>query len=142
MKKRFLIVGIGLIVLVVIIFIVFSLSQKVNVITDKTEYLVGDNLRVKIKNNLRKNICLSSCYPYYLEKKEEDWESYSYGDCPETNLVENCIESGKVKAFELELPSFITDGLHRLAIPACLDCGIKQAFNEEQNFYSNDFIIK
>lgn len=142
MKKRFLIVFIGLIVLVVIIFIVvFSLFQKVNVITDKKEYQPGDNLRVKIKNNLGKNICLSSCYPYYFEKKEEGWESYPYGDCPDTNLVENCINPRQTKAFETVIPS-ITTGLYRLALPACLGCNLQEKFREDEWFYSREFIIK
>lgn len=141
-KKKYLVVACCLIVLVVIIFIVILLSQKVKVITDKKEYLAGDNLKVKIKNNLTKALCLSSCYPYYLEKKEENWKTYPYGDCPETNLVENCIGVGQLKSFELELPTFLSKGYHRLTIPACLNCGLRQSFKEDQKFYSNEFIVK
>lgn len=141
MKNKFLIVAIGLSVLVVIVFIVFSFFQKVKVITDKKEYLTSENLRVKIKNNLTKTICLSSCYPYYFEKKDGTWQSDHYEDCPNSNLVENCINPRQTKAFETVIPS-ITTGLYRLALPACLGCNLQEKFREDEWFYSSEFTIR
>ncbi len=144
-KKKFLIIGTGIAALVIIILIALLFPQKglVNVITDKNEYKLGDILKVKIENNLRKTICFSSCYPYYLEKKNGDWESYRYKDCSDENLVEICINSKKIKAFEITIPSsFVEAGTHRLTIPACIGCNSNGAFKEDQKLYSNDFIIK
>ena len=43
--------------------------------TDKTEYQPGENLKIKIKNNFKEQICFSSCYPYLLEKKNGEWKN-------------------------------------------------------------------
>ena len=83
----------------------------------------------------------SSCYPYYFEKKDGEWIGYDYENCPVSNLVENCINPKQAKAFEVVIPSIKT-GLHRLALPACLGCNIKDKFREDNWFYSNDFVIK
>ena len=70
-KKKFLIIGAGIAVLVIIALIVLLFPQKglVNVITDKSEYQLGGILKIKIENNSRKTVCFSSCYPYLFEKK-------------------------------------------------------------------------
>ena len=65
------IVAVGVMVLVLII-IIFAIGygarnqETAIVLTDKTEYTDGDIFKVKIENNLKKNVCFSSCYPYYL----------------------------------------------------------------------------
>lgn len=144
-KKNFLIIGIGLIALAAIILVAILTSPKVpeevNVITEKTEYKIGDIIKVKIENNLKKNICFSSCYPYYLEKKGEEWKSYNYMDCPDSDLVKDCIDSRQVKAFEL-IAHPIEEGLHRLAISVCIGCNLDEVFREDQKFYSNEFIVR
>lgn len=109
--------------------------------TDKTEYQPGDTLKVKIKNSLRKNISFSSCYPYYLERKNEKWESYKYAECQKLNGNGHYIAPGQEKAFEIVLPETI-DGLHRLAIPLCIDCKNDNFFREDKWLYSNEFLIK
>ncbi len=144
MKREFLIIGTGIAVLAIIILIAFLLPSEgqVSVITDKSEYEASKVLKVKIENDSRKSICFSSCYPYYLEKKKEGkWKDYSYADCLTDNLVEKCISPGEVKAFELTLP-LIDAVSHRLAIPACVGCSINEMFEEDERFYSNEFIIK
>lgn len=146
MKNKELLIFIGgIVVLAVIILVVFLVSQqaqikKVNIITDKTDYKIEDALKVKIKNDLKESICFSSCYPYYLEKKDGQWKSYRYVACEANNLVERCVEPKQVKAFELILP-FIEAGFHRLAIPACVGCSVQDLFKEDKRFYSNEFII-
>jgi len=144
-KKNFLIIGAGLIALAVIILVAVLTSSKVpeevNVITEKTEYKTGDVIKVKIENNLKENICFSSCYPYYLEKKDGEWKSYNYMDCPNSDLVKDCIDSRQVKAFELTAFS-LKEGLHRLAISVCIGCNLEEVFREDQKFYSNEFIVK
>lgn len=114
---------------------------EVKVITDKIGYKIGDSLKVKIENNLEKEVCFSECYPYYLEKKGKTWESYNYVACFTANLVDSCVASKAVKAFELISPS-IKKGLHRIAVPVCIGCKGGESFKENQRFYSNEFIIK
>lgn len=144
-KKDFLIVGAGIILLAVItllaVLIPPEVPKEMNAITEKTEYKMGDTIKVKIENNLKKNICFSSCYPYYLERKNGEWESYRYIECPDSDLIESCVNSGEVKAFEFTMPSVGT-GLHRLVIPACIGCSPGENFREDQKFYSNEFVIK
>ena len=148
-KKNFLTIGVGIIAFVVIallIYLVPSKPEEVNVSTEKTEYNIGDILKVKIENDLKERICFSSCYPYYLEKKEEEeWKSYNYMDCSDSNLVESCVNPRKVKAFEITISSEdlekINPGFHRIAIPACVGCNVDEEFREDQRFYSNEFVI-
>ncbi len=144
-KKDILVILAGLIVLGLITLAVFLIPPKapeeVNIITDAKEYGRGDVLKVKIENNLKENICFSSCYPYNIEKKNGEWSSYSYEDCLDSNLNENCIDSRQVKAFELIVPS-IDVGFHRLGISACIGCDVDEIFEQGQKLYSNDFLIK
>ncbi len=144
-KKDILIILTGLIVLGLIILAAFlipsNVSEEVNIITDAKEYRIGDVLKVKIENNLKENICFSSCYPYNIEKKNEEWDSYRYEDCLNSNLNENCIDSREIKAFEFVIPSIDT-GFHRLGISACIGCNVDEIFKQGQKLYSNDFLIK
>ena len=145
-KKDFLLILAGLIALIGII-LIFTLtsektSEKLNVVIDKAEYKIGESLKIKIENNLEKNVCFSSCYPYYWEKKENiGWEDYRYVDCPNSDLATYCVGPEEIKAFEIAIPS-VELGLHRIAISACLECQFQEKFQEEQRFYSSDFIIK
>jgi len=144
-KKDILIILTGLIALGLIILAVLLIPPKVpeevNIITNAGEYGIGDVLKVKIENNLKESICFSSCYPYNIEKKNGEWNSYQYEDCLDSNLNESCIDSRQVKAFELVVPS-INTGFHRLGISACIGCNANEVFKQGQKFYSNDFLIK
>ncbi len=133
-----------------VIFIIFSSwsiwklqTTNVLVFTDRAEYEKGKNLIVAIQNNFQENICFSSCYPYFLEKKKSywEWDGYRYRVCDKEDINTACIESGQVKAFEIEL-SWARTGLNRLVMPVCLDCKVEEQFKESKRFYSNEFIIK
>ncbi|PIR71887.1 MAG: hypothetical protein COU42_03230 [Candidatus Nealsonbacteria bacterium CG10_big_fil_rev_8_21_14_0_10_36_24] len=148
MQKKDILIIIGglalLIFIVLIVFLIFPKTPKeknINVLTDKTEYMAGEVLKIKIDNNLKESICFSSCYPYYIQKKSDNWENYRYVDCPKEDITENCVEPKQIKAFELTLPK-IEEGFHRLAISACLGCRFSEEFKEDQKFYSNNFIVK
>jgi len=119
----------------------FMASASLIITTEKAEYLAGDNLRLKIKNDSGKELCFSTCYPYFLERKEENWERYNYVECKQTNIHNGCIKSEKEKAFELTLPE-VEAGLHRLVVPVCSECKPEEGFKEETEFYSNEFLIK
>jgi len=112
--------------------------------TNQKEYAKGDNPKIKIKNNLRKTVCFSSCYPYYLEKNNGSLKSYHYNNnCLFPDLAETCIEPGEVKAFELLLDKMeIAQTTHRIAVPACIGCALKENFRKDKIFYSNRFTIK
>ncbi|MBU2634933.1 hypothetical protein KJ841_00455 [Patescibacteria group bacterium] len=144
-KKDILIISAGLIALGLIILAAFlippGVPEEVHITTNIEEYTVGDVLKVKIENNLKENICFSSCYPYTIEKRNGGWSSYRYQDCLGSNLNENCIDSRQVKAFELVVP-LIETGFHRLGISACIGCNVNEVFKEGQKLYSNDFLIK
>jgi len=114
---------------------------SVSVLTQKNEYLQGENLKVKITNKSGKTFCFSTCFPYLLEKKDKTWESHKYVECNQVNIHDSCIENEKTRAFELTLPKGIS-GLHRIAIPVCSDCKEGIPFKEEAKFYSNEFVIK
>ena len=114
---------------------------EILIATDKTEYEAGETLKVKIENKFQKQICFSTCYPYFLENKNENWKSYEYTECHEFNGNGHCIKAGDLKAFELTLPQNVK-GSHRLAIPICIGCQSEDIFQEDKRFYSNEFTIK
>jgi len=116
-------------------------KNGVNILTDKKEYSPGDTLKVKIENNSGEMICFSSCYPYYLQRKNADWENYSYDDCNKENIADKCIDPQSVKAFELTIPK-IQEGAHRLMIGACVGCRLEESFRADENLFSNDFVVK
>ncbi len=134
-----------IIVVIVLIVIgsIFGSKEKANaeVLTDKEAYTPGDSLKVKIENVSEKELCFSTCYPYYIEAKKEGWKSYEYQPCSGENAVDSCVGPGEVKAFELSLP-YLKGGLHRLAIPACAGCRGRDIFEDELWLYSNQFEIK
>jgi len=147
MKKETLLKIVGSVIVIAVIVLLGSYSYQigksgeVNVKTEKTEYQTGEALRVKIENNLRNKICFSYCYPYYFERKDEEWLGYRYEDCPNGDLVETCVDSKQVKAYEIIIPT-IEKGIHRLALSACVGCNFNELFKEDKKFYSNTFIIK
>jgi hypothetical protein len=125
----------------------YKMSQKETesllISTYQIEYPEGENPKIKIENKSAKAMCFSSCYPYYLEKKDGTLKSYTYGNCPHEDTVENCIALGQVKAFELILDQTGVDkGLHRVAVPACIGCALQSNFRQDKFFYSNEFVIK
>ena len=145
-KKDIIIIIVGLVILAAIILISYFLPKEgikeaINVLTDKEEYTLGENLRVKIDNNTRDKFCFSTCYPYFFEKKDGEWTSYEYAECPEQDMVDSCVNPKEVKAFELTIPP-VEKGIHRLMIQACVGCISNELFKKEKELISNQFIIK
>ncbi|KPJ54807.1 hypothetical protein AMJ47_03075 [Parcubacteria bacterium DG_72] len=146
-KKDIIIIIVGLVILATIIIVSYFLPEKetgegaISIVTDKKEYTLGENLKVKIANNTRDKLCFSTCYPYYIEKKDEEWTSYKYKECPEQDMVDSCVEAKDVKAFELTIPA-VEKGLHRLMIQACVGCKANELFIKEKELFSNPFTIK
>ncbi|MCH8741738.1 hypothetical protein IH779_02460 [Patescibacteria group bacterium] len=109
----------------------------------KKEYQIGENPKIEIKNDATKTVCLSSCYPYYLESDNGSLKSYHYGFCPYPDINETCIKSGESKFFELVLHKMdLKKGIHRIAVPACIGCVLQQTFRKDKFFYSDEFLIR
>jgi len=139
-KKIF--IGILVVISLIVVFgFIWKSSQRVMITTDRTGYKLWEAPKIIIRNNLVKNICFSSCYPYFLEEKKENWKSCLCGKCQKPDLVEKCIESNQVKAFELILYK-LEAGLYQIAVPVCIDCKVGQDFRESKRFYSNQFMVK
>ncbi len=132
-------------------------GQRLVVKTDKKNYTGGSTMKVKIKNYfLFQEICLSSCYPYFLQRKKAidspsatettehsvEWENYFYEECPYPDEIEKCIEPGKTRAFQTSLSDLLGKGIYRAVIPACRDCKMGEAFRETDRFFSSEFEIK
>jgi hypothetical protein len=117
-------------------------GAAVSIVTDKTEYGKTDFLKLAIKNNLPEKVCFSSCYPYYLEKKDgNSWDMYSYSQCDKSNVTDKCVDPHQSKFFQIDL-NLLTAGIHRLIIPTCLNCKVQDNFRKDSEFYSNEFIVK
>lgn len=146
-KKDITIIIVGLVILAVLILVAYFIGGKegkeeiISVITDKEEYNSGDSLKVKIANNTEERFCFSSCHPYYIEKRDGEWVSYKYEDCPEEDKVDSCVDPKEIKAFELTIPP-LEKGAHRLMIQACAGCSSNELFTKEKELFSNQFIIK
>ena len=121
-----------------------SVSKKeveIMVVTDKDSYAKGkDVLKVKIENTSSEKVCFSSCSPFYLQKKDDDYDGFDYNKCSQ-DVVETCIDPSEIKAFAINLPPRV-EGEYLLAIPACVGCNVQQTFREDQKIYSNEFVIK
>ena len=145
MKNNKILIGLAVLVVLTISFLVWQFfiakAPKVLLLTDKTEYEQDGTLKIAIKNDSGENICFSSCYPYFLEKKDGEFQSYPYSVCPEPNLNEPCVDPRQSKFFQINLP-LLEAGIHRLAISVCLGCKIKEIFREDQKLYSNEFNVK
>jgi len=118
-----------------------SQDGEVIVLTDKHNYKAGEDLKVKIENNLEEPVCFSSCYPYYIGKENGEWKPYKYEECEKENITDNCVAPHGIKAFELEVPASFK-GSHRLMIQACVGCGLRQPFQKERELFSNPFNIE
>ncbi len=145
-KDILIIIG-GIVSLLIILLVPLLFSKNKNnikgeILTDKREYKQNQVLMVKIKNESTRDICFSSCYPYYFERKNKGWQKYPYEKCPNKDVASQCLAPKKTKLFELSIPPIIGKGIHRLAIPVCFGCSQNDKFRNDKWFYSNQFIIK
>jgi len=118
-------------------------NQPIKVLTEKKSYTSNEELKVEIDNDTGTQICFSSCYPYFMQADQGNWQNYSYAGCDKENVVESCISAQDMKAFGITLgDSFIKSTLHRLAIPACIGCAVGDQFRVDKILYSNEFELK
>lgn len=121
--------------------VLFFNKAGIGISTDKNHYQADASLKVKLSNSSLKKLCFSSCYPYFLERKAEEWLSYPYQNCDHEDRIEKCAGGLKIKAFETTLPEVET-GVYRLAIPVCEGCSAGEEFRETNRLYSNEFVIE
>jgi hypothetical protein len=132
-----------LIIVAVVLFLSFLFlrsTPEIVLATDKFEYIEGEYPKIKISNNTGETVCFSSCYPFYLEKKDGDWVKYEYSKCNKADKADYCIEAGDSKSFEILTP-YAEPGMHRVQVSACLSCNKGQDFIIGEKYYSNDFKI-
>jgi len=140
-KNNIIKILLTLLALGVMISLFLWFAKPVRAVTDRVEYKIGDALEITIQNSLDKPICFSSCYPYLVEKRDKkgNWISYSYSACDDQDLPSNCMAAGAKKIFRLALDE-AENGLNRLKIPVCVDCG-NQPFQADFTYYSNNFRV-
>lgn len=119
-----------------------SIQPEVAVELSRQIYNEGEEITVTVRNNSFKQICFSSCYPYYLQKKDGGWQSYDYSQCPEEDLNIPCLDSNEEKTFQFNLQQKIQQGPHRVAIPINKDGTQGESFEEDFKAYSEPFEIK
>jgi len=117
--------------------------ESIKALTEKKRYSANEELKVKVENNSEKKVCFSSCYPFLIQTKGDGWNNYNYPNCDKENVAESCIDSKGLKAFGISLSEMYAEpALHRLAIPACIDCAMGEQFRVDKILYSNEFEIK
>jgi hypothetical protein len=135
-----IIVLIALFVVLFLGYLYLRSTPEIALVTDKFEYIEGEYPKIKISNNTEETVCFSSCYPFYLERKDGEWVRYEYDKCREEEKANYCIEAGGSKTFEILTP-YAEPGIHRVHVSACLSCEEGQRFMIGENYYSNDFKI-
>lgn len=137
----------GVLVLIVIGAISFfwgrqSSQPDFGVELSKQIYDKGEKVRITVRNNTLKQICFSSCYPYYLQVKNGDWHSYNYSECFEEDLNVPCLSSGESRKFKFTLRKSIRSEIHRIAIPIDKEGTAGEKFEEDKKIYSEPFEVK
>lgn len=126
------------------VFLLLFIAAKVPTTakTDKFSYSAGEPVEVTLNNREKNDFCFSSCYPFYIESKENNaWKKIGYSQCLQKNIAENCLAKRSKKAFEFFLSDLLPKGEYRLAIPLCDSCKVKDSFLEEKWVYSNKFRV-
>lgn len=125
----------------------FGWIRQIDVAIQKPEYTLQDSIiMLNIQSYAPEKICFSSCYPYYIQKKDGSWEDYPSAKCLRENLAASCVDAFGLIGRGIELKqwqSFLkSDLLHRLALPACIGCKEGEPFRVDKTFYSNEFKIQ
>lgn len=117
----------------------------VGVKTDKDIYSREDKIKVTVKNNLGKPICFESCNPYWLQKKDGDWEDFTYKTCEDHYLqIKECLQPGAIKVFENPVSTYgytMESGIYRYAVKICINCEVGGKTSGQKTIYSNEFKI-
>jgi len=138
-KKQVLIWMFTVLIIVLVSYMITERS-KIEITLQESKYFQEEDLKLQITNNFGEVVCFSSCYPYFLERREEKWNSYQYTDCDKEDIIEKCIFPEEKRAFQLPLRN-TERGIHRITIPICKNCKEGEVFKEEERIYSSEFEI-
>lgn len=106
-------------------------------------YEKGEQVELTIRNNTSEQICFSSCFPYYLQRRKNDkWVTYDYPSCSDEDLSTSCISPSQVKKFRLTLEKYVRANSHRFAIPIFKGGEKGEKFEETERIYSEPFEVK
>lgn len=145
-KKEIIYLVVGLFIIALGVAGWFWGWEQLKVITQKTEYTFKDGMiALNIKSYVPESVCFSSCYPYYIQRKDGSWEDYPSAECSKRNVVSECVSAFGLIGRGIELDkwqSFLKSDIHRLALPACIGCKVGEPFRTDKTFYSNEFQIK
>ena len=156
LTKTFLVPALIVLTIILLAGLFIWKGQRLVVTTDKKNYASASTMKIKIKNYfLFQEACLSSCYPYFLQRKKAvdslsaagttehgvEWENYFYEECPYPDEIEKCIEPWKTRAFQTSLSDLLEGGIYRVVIPACRNCKVGEAFRATNRFFSSEFEI-
>lgn len=121
-----------------------ELAEPIQALTEKQDYSLIDELKVKIENEENQVICFSSCTPYVIQvKNDTNWSNYPSPQCDKGTTAQTCIEPNQLKAFAINLNEMsLEPAKHRLAIPVCVGCAVGEQFRVDKILYSNEFEIK
>ncbi|MDD4831141.1 MAG: hypothetical protein PHI77_03770 [Candidatus Pacebacteria bacterium] len=123
----------------------YGWKKQLSVSTQKIEYAKSEKLlRLNIKNYTLATVCFSSCYPYYIQKKDGQWKDYPLAQCEENNIATDCVDFFETIGRGIDLDQwrdFLESDSHRLALPACIGCNAGDPFRADKTFYSNEFKI-
>ncbi|MFA5249537.1 MAG: hypothetical protein WC397_03345 [Candidatus Paceibacterota bacterium] len=124
----------------------FFWGDRLVVVTQQSEYAkTEDNLRLNIKSYALQDVCFSSCYPYYIQKKDGTWENYPFAKCDRQEVATECVKAFNLVGRGIDLTNWdnlLLADFHRLALPACIGCKEGDPFRTDKVFYSNEFLIK
>lgn len=122
-----------------------SWKKQISISTQKLEYAKSEKmLKLNIRSHALVKICFSSCYPYYIQKKDGSWKDYPSAKCEEQNTAADCISPFGLIGRAIDLSqwkSSLGPDFHRLALPACIGCKEGDPFKADKTFYSNEFKI-
>jgi len=120
-------------------------AMEVSVSTDKPEYLPGEKIKIAIKNDSDRNVCLESCNTYLLEKKNGGWKALPGKQC----FANFCTPFSGTEAFEVETvwdfgKYRLESGLYRVSVPVYINCASRDFSScaGQKTFYSGELRIK
>ncbi|MCD6550476.1 hypothetical protein J7K24_02950 [bacterium] len=138
-------------------------TKEIIITTDKTEYKLGECVKIEIRNEGKKTVCLALCddcpcflpkhtcprfcYAFSFEKKQDHnnykiTQGWTKGWKCENSTVGKSLNPGESIVLTYCISQNPSEtAFYRVAIPLSDKCQQKN-FELDQVFYSNDFVIK
>jgi len=141
-KAAIILFSIAVILVGAALFAFWFRNREVTIRLDAANYGKGEEMLITIKNNFwSSEICFSSCYPYFIQRKNGDWGEYKYKNCIFEDRIVKCLNPGETKTFRTSVPN-LAPGIYRISLPFCRNCSLGTVFQEEERCNSDLFEIK